>query len=181
MLVFIALVFAAFAATEVVSYLVHRFLFHGVLWRIHQTHHSHEHSHGVFELNDLFSLAATALSLGLLWVGRHDPMTSTAWPLGVGIAIYGVLYFILHDLYTHRRFLPFKTKNRVAQTVRRAHQRHHQSVDKVGQEPYGLFLFPYTKFNTPFRRQRKARSSEPSSKGSTYVDIEGRGDVANDE
>lgn len=154
MLHFILLVVAGFAGLEIVAYLLHRFLFHGLLWKIHQTHHGHDHSHGPFELNDVFSLVFAGASLGLLWLGRHDPLGSMAFPLGVGIALYGVLYFILHDLYTHRRFLPFKTNNRLAQTVRRAHQRHHQSAEKDGLEPYGLFLFPYRRFNKPFKRTR---------------------------
>ncbi len=162
MLVFIALIVGGFAGTEVAAYLVHRFLFHGLLWRIHRTHHTHQH--GPFELNDLFSLAATAGSLWLLWIGRHDPLNSIAWPLGVGVAVYGILYFILHDLYTHRRFLPFKTNSRVAQTIRRAHQRHHQSAEKPGHEPYGLFLFPYTRFSKPFTRRRSpSRPGSPST------------------
>ena len=35
-----------------------------------------------------------------------------------------------------------KTTNPAAQAVKRAHGRHHQSLSKEGQEPYGLFLFP---------------------------------------
>ena len=151
---FILLLLAGFAATEVVAYVLHRFLFHGILWKIHRTHHTHDHPHGSFELNDLFSLGFTGLSLWLLWIGRAEPLSSVAFPMGAGIAVYGVLYFILHDLYTHRRFFPFKTKNAAAQTIRRAHQRHHQSVEKDGLEPYGLFLFPYDRFNKPFKRTR---------------------------
>ncbi len=151
-LLFIGLVAAGLALTEGTAYLLHRFVFHGLLWKIHRTHHRREHRHGPFELNDLFSVGFAALSMGLLWAGRHDPLASTAFPLGVGIALYGAVYFVLHDLYTHRRFLPFKTKSRLAQTIRRAHQRHHQSAEKDGNEPYGLLLFPYRKFETPWRR-----------------------------
>jgi beta-carotene 3-hydroxylase len=63
-----------------------------------------------------------------------------ALPVGLGIAVYGVLYFIVHDLFTHRRFLPFKSKNKIILNVRAAHQKHHQSIDKAGNEPFGLFL-----------------------------------------
>ncbi|MDX1673085.1 MAG: hypothetical protein R3211_12145, partial [Balneolaceae bacterium] len=69
-----------------------------------------------------------------------------SFPLGIGIALYGMLYFIIHDLYAHKRYLPFKSNSRIMRLVRRAHQRHHQSADRQGQEPYGLFLFPYDKY-----------------------------------
>jgi len=141
---FLLLVLASFAVTEIAAYVLHRWVFHGVLWRIHQTHHdpAHGHGHGLFEANDLFSLGFAALSLGLMWAGREAPLESVAFAWGTGIAVYGLLYFVLHDLYAHRRFMPFKTKNPAAQAVKRAHGRHHQSLTQEGQEPYGLFLFP---------------------------------------
>ena len=143
MLRFLLLVAAAFAAMEVLSYVLHRWLLHGLLWRMHRTHHDPAHGHGDgLEWNDLFSFAWAALSLGLIWVGRDDPLASTAFPLGVGIAVYGVLYFVLHDLYAHGRLGSVRSTNPAAQAVKRAHGRHHQSLAKRGQEPYGLFLFP---------------------------------------
>ena len=156
MLRFLALVLASFAVTEVAAYVLHRWLFHGALWRIHRTHHDpeHGHGHGLFEANDLFSLGFAALSLGLMWVGRADPLGSAAFAWGTGIAVYGVLYFILHDLYAHRRFWPFKTSNAAAQAVKRAHGRHHQSLTQEGQEPYGLFLFPPS-YGRRLRRRRE--------------------------
>ena len=143
MLRFLLLAAAAFAAMEVASYVLHRWLFHGVLWRLHRTHHDPAHGHGDgFEWNDLFSAGFGALSLGLIWVGRAAPLASVAFPLGVGIAVYGLLYFVLHDLYAHGRIGRVRMKNPAAQAVKRAHGRHHRSLEKEGQEPYGLFLFP---------------------------------------
>ncbi|MEL6616504.1 MAG: sterol desaturase family protein, partial [Bacteroidota bacterium] len=150
---FLALVLASFAATEVAAYVLHRWVFHGALWRIHRTHHDPEHRHGRFEANDLFSLAFAALSASLMWSGRAEPLASAAFACGTGIALYGLLYFILHDLYAHRRFWPFTTKSPAAQAIKRAHGRHHQSLTREGQEPYGLFLFP-PRFG---RRMRRAR------------------------
>ena len=143
MLRFLLLAAAAFAAVEVASYVLHRWVFHGVLWRLHRTHHDPAHGHGDgFEWNDLFSVGFAAVSLALLWAGRGAPVAGTAFPLGVGIAVYGALYFVLHDLYAHGRLGPLKMRNGAAQSVKRAHGRHHQSLSKEGQEPYGLFLFP---------------------------------------
>ena len=154
-LVFLAAVVGAFAAMEIAAYVLHRFLFHGVLWKIHRSHHDPAHGHGrhTFEWNDLFSLAFAALSMGLLWAGRAEPL-GVAFGAGVGIAVYGLLYFVLHDLYAHGRFWPFKTRNPAAQAVKRAHGRHHQSLEREGQEPYGLFLFPPS-FGRRFVRSRE--------------------------
>lgn len=144
-LIFGAWVLLGFAGMEVVSYLVHRFIFHGLLWKIHQSHH--KPAHGLFELNDIFSLFFSAVSIYLMYRGLGTPLHSTSFALGTGIAIYGVLYFIIHDLFAHKRFVPFKSDSKIMRLIRSAHQRHHQSVDKEGQEPYGLFLFPYDKYN----------------------------------
>ncbi len=143
-LIFSGLIFLGFAGMEIISYLVHRFLFHGLLWKIHKSHH--EAHHGLFELNDLFSFFFAAVSVGLMWWGSGAPLQSTAFPLGAGIAVYGLLYFVIHDLFAHKRFMPFKSDSKIMKLIRRAHQRHHQSVDKKGQEPYGLFLFPYDRY-----------------------------------
>lgn len=143
MLWFAFLVVVAFSATEVLAYVLHRWLFHGLLWRVHRTHHDPAHGHGRgLEANDLFSLAFAAVSMGLMWLGRAAPLAHPAFALGVGVAVYGVLYFVLHDLYAHGRLGRLRLRNPVAQAVKRAHGRHHRSLSPPGQEPYGLFLFP---------------------------------------
>lgn len=136
---FIGLTIVGFAGMEIFSYLVHRFLFHGILWRVHQTHHK-PHKFPI-ELNDVFSIVFALLSIGLIVSGNEY-----AFPIGLGIAIYGFVYFILHDFFTHRRFLPFGSQNKILLTIRSAHQRHHQSIEKDGLEPFGLFWFDYKKF-----------------------------------
>jgi beta-carotene 3-hydroxylase len=133
-----------FAGMEVVSYIVHRYVFHSLLWQIHKTHHTA--THGMFEANDLFSVFFAGVSIVMMYAGAGQPLQSTLFASGLGIALYGILYFIIHDLFAHKRFMPFKSDNRMMRLIRRAHQRHHQSVDKPGQEPYGLFLFPYDKY-----------------------------------
>lgn len=135
---FISLTILGFIGTELFSYFAHRFLFHGIFWKIHITHHQPRKS--IFELNDIFSLIFALISIALIIFGNEFSA-----PIGFGIAIYGVLYFIVHDLFTHRRFLPFKSKNEIILNVRAAHQKHHQSVEKSGLEPFGLFLFKYNK------------------------------------
>ena len=150
-LIFIGWTALGFAGMEVVSYIVHRYLFHGIFWQIHQTHH--EAHHGLFEMNDIFSLFFAAVSMGLMYWGAGNPMASVSFPIGLGIAIYGILYFVIHDLFAHKRFMPFKSDSKIMKLIRRAHQNHHQSVDKKGQEPFGLFLFPYDEY--PERKRNR--------------------------
>lgn len=159
MIRFFILMVGSFAGMEIFSYLAHRFLFHGVLWRVHQTHH--QSNNFPFELNDVFSLIFALISVGLM-ISLHE----TAFPVGLGIALYGFVYFITHDFFTHRRFLPFKSKNKILLTVRAAHQRHHQTAEKQGIEPFGLFVFDYGKFAEKiFRTQEKKRKPKPFDPG----------------
>ena len=50
MLQFIAILVATVAAMEVVAYLMHRYLMHGPLWILHESHHRRER--GRFEPSD---------------------------------------------------------------------------------------------------------------------------------
>jgi len=148
---FIALTILGFAGMEAFSYVVHRWLFHGILWGVHRTHHYPRK--GPFEMNDLFSVGFGLTSILLIVFAEYPLLESVSFPIGLGIAIYGVLYFIIHDLFTHRRFLPFASANKVLLSIRSAHQRHHQTVEKDGFEPYGLFVYNYRRF--PGRQNSK--------------------------
>ena len=150
MIRFIFCTIVGFIGLEILSYVVHRWLFHGILWKIHETHHVPRK--GAFELNDLFSLIFGSSAVFLMVFAQHPLLDSIAFPIGLGIAIYGIVYFITHDLFTHRRFMPFGSSNKVLLTIRAAHQRHHQSIEKDGLEPYGLFVFNYRKFFSGLRR-----------------------------
>jgi beta-carotene 3-hydroxylase len=141
---FIALTILGFIGLEIFSYVVHRWLFHGVLWRVHQTHHVARK--GAFELNDLFSVIFATTSILLIIFAEKPLLDSISFPIGLGIAVYGAVYFVAHDLFTHRRFSPFNSSNKLLLTIRAAHQKHHQTAEKHGIEPFGLFIFDYAKF-----------------------------------
>ncbi len=144
---------------EIFSYAVHRFVFHGIFWKIHETHHVRRK--GVFELNDIFSLIFASVSMFLIIFAEKPLFYSISFPIGLGIAIYGFIYFIVHDFFTHRRFLAFKSNSKILLTIRTAHQRHHQTSDKIGIEPFGLFIFSYGKFweKTTVKRQIELEKS----------------------
>lgn len=150
MIQFLLLTISGFATMEIFSYIVHRYVFHGVLWRVHQTHHTPRK--GWFELNDVFSIFFALVAICLMVFAEKPLFASLSFPIGLGITIYGILYFILHDLFTHRRFLPFKSQNNILLKIRAAHQKHHQSIEKLGIEPFGLFIFNYKKFSQKIKK-----------------------------
>ena len=125
------------ATMEALSWAMHKYLFHGPLWFIHKTHHGHG-KHKWFELNDLFSILFAALSLWLMWAG-HFTLDYRLW-IGVGISLYGTIYFIFHDWFIHNRFKPFKTNNSYLLNIRRAHKIHHKSMEKWPSEEFGLLV-----------------------------------------
>lgn len=141
---FITFTILGFIGLEIFSYAVHRWLFHGLLWRIHKTHHTART--GLFELNDLFSAGFAAGSIIMMVFAQKPLFDSVSFPIGLGITIYGAVYFVIHDIFTHRRFWRFASKNRLLLTIRAAHQKHHQTAAKQGIEPFGLFIFDYAKF-----------------------------------
>jgi beta-carotene 3-hydroxylase len=154
-LIFVAWALAAFIGMELLSYILHRWVFHGILWKIHITHHTKRH--GLFEANDFFSFFFTGLAILLLAIGVFDPFGHPAFAIGTGMTLYGILYFIIHDLMTHRRFWPLSPPVAWIDVIRRAHLAHHQSAEKQGREPFGLFLFPYQKFRMPARRRNQTK------------------------
>lgn len=133
------IVIATVAAMEGVAYAAHRWIMHGPLgWGWHKSHHDSDH-HGMFEKNDLYAvvfsvLAITLFALGSLW-----------WPVlfwvAVGLTIYGLIYFILHDGLVHQRW-PFRAVPRRGY-LRRLYQAHrlHHAVE--GREDCVSFGFVY--------------------------------------
>lgn len=128
-----------FAMMEFSGWFIHKYLMHGPLWAIHKTHH--EPSKGFFELNDLFSLLFGSIAVVLIFLGV-DSLDYRFW-IGVGISVYGLLYFILHDVLVHRRLKWFdRPKNSFLKGIFKAHQAHHQTNKKQDAVSFGLFVVP---------------------------------------
>lgn len=132
----IAIILLTIASMEAFSWFIHKYLFHGPLWFIHKSHHVERK--GWFEFNDVFSLLFASLSLYLMWQGRTD-FNVKFW-IGLGISVYGVIYFIFHDWFIHNRFKSFKSSNSYLLGIRRAHKIHHKSIKKNPSEEFGLLL-----------------------------------------
>ena len=132
---FALIVITAFAAMELFSYLVHRFVYHRVLWTLHRSHHTPRK--GAFELNDVFPTVFAATTILLVMRGVHSDDGGLLMAAGAGITAYGVVYFFVHDLYVHRRVKALRLRIPILVNVKKAHAMHH----RYGGEPYGLLLF----------------------------------------
>ena len=146
---FAVIMFLAFVAMEFVSYLAHRYVYHTFLWILHKSHHAPRK--GLFEWNDLFPTFFASIAILLMWYAVGDPSRNDILALTLGVTMYGLVYFVIHDLYAHRRMKSLSFRIPYLQQVKKAHMVHHQT----GGEPYGLLLF-----TTP-RRVREAAPDVP--------------------
>lgn len=140
-----------FVGIEVFATFIHKYLMHGPLWFIHQSHHRPKTR---IELNDLFALIFAGLGVVLLISGSFAGYDYRFW-LGLGISIYGAVYFVLHDVLVHRRLnWRLNLGNTYVKALRKAHQMHHKHVEKQPGESYGLLFFNPVYFKSEKSSQR---------------------------
>ncbi|MCX2475099.1 sterol desaturase family protein [Pedobacter sp. MC2016-05] len=132
----ILIVICTIVVMECVSWCIHKYLFHGPLWFVHKSHH--QKSHSFFEWNDLFALLFAGLSLYLMFIDKD--VFGYRFFIGLGISVYGVIYFIIHDWFVHRRFKTFKSDNGYLKAVRKAHKIHHKNQGKEKSRAFGLLF-----------------------------------------
>ncbi|NKC12102.1 MAG: beta-carotene hydroxylase [Gammaproteobacteria bacterium] len=126
-------------AMEGVAWAMHRYLMHGPLWFIHKSHH--QPHRGWWELNDTFGLFFSTASIVLIYHGLHGH--PYLFGIGLGLAGYGLIYFLLHDVLVHRRVrLPLTPKNGYLRRVYRAHHLHHATKTRDGAVAFGFALVP---------------------------------------
>ena len=138
-LIFVLLFVGTVAAMEGVAYLMHRFLMHGPLWFLHESHHVR--AKGRFELNDLFGVFFAVPSIILIWFGTHGHPPLLA--VGLGMTAYGAIYFGFHDIIVHRR-IPHRLRfsSPYLQRIIKAHHIHHATRTKDGAVSFGFVYAP---------------------------------------
>lgn len=140
-LIYIALIFGAILFMEFVAWFAHKYLMHGALWSWHADHHDPKLHDGFFEKNDRFFLVFAIPSAACYILGLSIQMLFPLLFIGIGISIYGVIYFLIHDVYIHRRFKWFKhLDNPYSRAILRAHGSHHSIKDKEGATSFGLLI-----------------------------------------
>ena len=98
-----------FLLMEGVTWLTHKYIMHGFLWSLHRDHHKKDYPH-VFEKNDAFFVVFAVPSMALMYFGTYTQYTFLL-AIGIGILLYGIAYFLVHDVLIHQRFSWFKRTN----------------------------------------------------------------------
>lgn len=158
-LLYIFVTLAAAGTMEFVAWFAHKYVMHGFLWRWHKDHHNPHEVEGFFEKNDLFFIVFAIPSMSCFIIGS---LTTHFWVLfiGVGIAIYGAIYFLIHDVYIHQRFKWFRQlDSKYSRAILRAHGAHHASKVKEDGESFGLLVVAPKFFK---RRKDWAKETEKS-------------------
>jgi beta-carotene 3-hydroxylase len=139
MAMYILLFLLTVVAMEGVAFLMHKYLMHGPLWFIHESHHRRER--GRFELNDLFGVFFAVPSIILIYLGTHGSPALLA--IGLGMTAYGAIYFGFHDVIVHHRIRHrIRPKSRYLQRIIKAHHIHHATREKQGAVSFGFVYAP---------------------------------------
>jgi len=156
MLVNLLLFLGALAGMEVVAYLTHKYVMHGFLWSLHESHHVPRR--GRFEKNDVFAVIFGVPSVILIYLGVnvYGPLL---W-IGLGMTAYGFVYFVFHDVLVHRRIRhSFKPKSGYLQRIVQAHYMHHATQGRDGAVSFGFVYAP------PLEKLREERARLRAARG----------------
>jgi beta-carotene 3-hydroxylase len=157
-----AIVIAAFAAMELVSYASHRWLMHGPGMAWHRSHH--QPPVGRFEKNDLFPLCFSTLGVAAFAAAALSERLEVFRWIGLGMTLYGVSYLFVHEIVIHRR-LPLTLPARgYVRWLRDSHRIHHL----FGGEPYGM-LVPFIPRSLRERADGSARAALDRSTRTTRI------------
>lgn len=137
-MIYILIALATFCLMEGITWLTHRFVMHGFLWSLHEDHH--KKGPGFLEKNDAFFIIFAIPGWLCLMLGG---MSGAYWvvSIGAGITLYGLAYFIVHEIIIHQRFRLFsRSNNRYIRAIRWAHKMHHKHPGKEHGESFGMLI-----------------------------------------
>jgi len=141
----ILIFFGTFFIMEFNAWFTHKYIMHGFLWSLHKDHHHKDHD-SWFERNDAFFIFYAVVSMSCFYLWSVEGIWYTL-PIGFGILMYGVAYFIVHDIFIHQRFKWLRNiDNKYARGVRRAHKIHHKHLGKEKGENFGMLIVPFKYF-----------------------------------
>ena len=142
MLFNIGVILLTAAFMEFVAWSAHKYVMHGFLWNWHEDHHKPKYEkEGFFEKNDLFFLVFAIPSAACYMLGTlYEPLRILLF-IGIGISVYGLIYFLIHDVYIHQRFKWFRQlDSKYSKAILKAHGAHHAVQDKEGCVSFGLLV-----------------------------------------
>ena len=138
------IVILTFSFMEFIAWFTHKYIMHGILWHLHKDHHQ-PNDKSIFEKNDYFFLIFAIPSFILFVLGSKD--FNYMFFSGLGIALYGLAYFIIHEIIIHRRLPPpSKTKSKYIKAIRKAHKIHHKNRNKDHCVNFGMLIVPFKYF-----------------------------------
>lgn len=141
----VALNILIYAATvlgmEAFAYAMHRWVMHGPGWFLHASHHRPRT--GLWEWNDLYFVIFALPSIVMLAGGVRWGWGDWATAIGAGIATYGMIYLIFHDVMVHGR-VPHRYVPRSAymKRIMQAHRLHHVVETRQGAVSFGFIVAP---------------------------------------
>lgn len=139
-----------FCVMEGVTWCTHKFVMHGFLWYLHEDHHQPKYDQA-FEKNDWFFVFFAIISITLFYFGTI-PHVNFLFFIGLGVVLYGMAYFLVHDVLIHQRFPWFKRTNiKYFKALRKAHKVHHKHLNKEHGECFGMLFVPYKYFKEAYR------------------------------
>ena len=123
-LIYFVLLILTFLFMEFVAWFLHKYVMHGFGWYLHEDHHSYHK--GRFEKNDIFGFFFAILSFLLILTGFLSGF-DIKFPIGIGVMLYGLGYFLVHDIFFHKRIkIKFRPKSKYIKRILNAHTVHHQ-------------------------------------------------------
>jgi beta-carotene 3-hydroxylase len=147
-----AIVVVSVVAMEWIAWATHKYVMHRWGWAWHRSHHE-SGEHGL-EKNDFYAAVFAAIAIAFIARGSRG-----VWPLtwvGLGMTIYGFLYFVVHDGFVHQRW-PFRYAPRGGYLKRlvQAHRVHHAVRTRDACISFGfLYAAPIARLREAFRETR---------------------------
>ncbi|WP_247232372.1 sterol desaturase family protein [Telluribacter sp. SYSU D00476] len=137
----ILLMLGTFLLMEGFAWFTHKYIMHGFMWSWHQSHHAPHKSW--WEKNDLFSVIFGCIATAIIIIGAEVPSLRPLLWIGFGITLYGLSYFIFHDILVHRRIRTrYKPRSRYMKRIIKAHYIHHKVHVREGAEAFGFLYAP---------------------------------------
>lgn len=157
----IGIVLGTAVAMEYVAWATHKYVMHGFLWNLHSDHHKKDH-YGFLERNDAFFLIFAIPSMTLLLIGSVAGLEAPYLWIGLGILLYGILYFLVHEVFIHQRIKWLRsTRNPYFLAIRRAHKAHHKHLGKADGECFGMLVVPWRYYREARKQLRQQRGGQP--------------------
>jgi len=139
-MIYVLITLGVFLLMEGITWCTHKYVMHGFGWYLHEDHHQPKYNG--FEKNDAFFAIFAIPSIMLFYYGVQ-PELNYLFFIGLGILLYGIAYFLIHDVLIHQRFKWFKnTKNKYLVGLRKAHKVHHKHLGKEDGECFGMLNVP---------------------------------------